>query len=403
MSVRTSRVLATAAAVVIAGMATGQADNQELVDRIKQLEQKVAQLEGASTKEVTSASIPAETLSFLEQTKISGYVAGSFFHTFNNGQIGGGSQLAGHDDEFMINQFKLALDKPVDASPDKWDAGYSAHLIFGQDAGYFGFAGLSLGGAGFVEKATVTANVPVGNGLLVEVGRMVTLMGVEVVEPTINPNWSLGNQFVFVEPTTHLGAHLTYKFTDKVTGELSVFNGWDVVGNDNNSLSFMGRLTLTLSDSTTLALLGYGGPEGAGNNSQLRSGAEAVLTQKLGDRVTAYIQADYGHEDFNRFGDPNAEWYAGGVWVVYQASEKVAFALRGDYLRDGDSSRVGGGFPTPGNTTELTSLTGTVNWSPVANLQIRPELRWDRSTEGTFGTGAKQDQVIAGLGVAYLY
>jgi hypothetical protein len=58
----------------------------------------------------------------------------------------------------------------------------------------------------------------------------------------------------------------------------------------------------------------------------------------------------------------------------------------------------------PGNT-ELTSLTGTVNFTPITNLQIRPEIRYDHASEYIFadGAGAKKDQFTIGVGVAYLY
>ncbi len=43
-----------------------------------------------------------------------------------------------------------------------------------------------------LEQAFVDLNIPVGNGLKVIIGKTVTLMGVEVIEETANPNWSEG-------------------------------------------------------------------------------------------------------------------------------------------------------------------------------------------------------------------
>ena len=51
---------------------------------------------------------------------------------------------------------------------------------------------------------------------------------------------------------------------------------------------------------------------------------------------------------------------------------------------------------------ELESLTLTLNVKPVANLQVRPEIRWDHSSADTALNG-HSDQFTAGVGVAYLY
>src|SRR5256885_8049229 len=46
-----------------------------------------------------------------------------------------------------------------------------------------------------------TLNVPTasGNGLQFKLGRIPTLLGLEVIETYANPNWSEGNQFIYVE------------------------------------------------------------------------------------------------------------------------------------------------------------------------------------------------------------
>src|SRR5262249_46710319 len=149
----------------------------------------------------------------------------------------------------------------VEWSAENWDAGYRADLIFGQDAHLIQSSGLSLGNEGDLEQIYATVNVPVGRGLQVSFGKMVTLMGVEVIEETVNPNWSEGNQFLYVENFTGTGAQLAYKFSDKVDAEFRILNGWDVVKDNNNALSYMGRVGFTPNDKVMLAVVGYGGPE----------------------------------------------------------------------------------------------------------------------------------------------
>lgn len=417
MKMRLNKMLTVGVCVATALLASAsrvRADDQQLLDKIKQLEQRVSELEGKSTQVVMQASIPTKTLDFLGQTEISGFVSSSFFHNFNDDNANGirNQGFVNKRDAFAINKFKLALEKPVTASPDKWAAGYRADLIAGEDASTTLNAASVVGGLGNagsalnLEQAFVVFNVPVGNGLLVKMGKFVTLMGLEVIEETANPNWTVGNQFQWVEPFTQTGLLLQYQWTPKIDTEFVVYNGWDQVTDKtgtlgNNARSFMGRVGLTLSESTSLGLIGYGGPEQTGVTGNWRAGGEALLTQKFGSKTTTYVQLDYGHED-NVGAVVNGEWYAGGVWVVYQACDKLGLALRGDYLKDRGSVRTG--FDPTGNT-ELTSLTATVNFTPIANLQIRPEVRYDHASEYIFtdGAGTKKDQFTIGVGIAYLY
>lgn len=410
------RVLGICVAALLAVQISVRADDQELMDRVKQLEQRISELESRSANEVSlpSAEMPQKTLDFLGQTEISGFVSSSFFHNFNDDSSGIINQgFVNKRDTFAINKFKLALEKPVAASPDKWEAGFRADLIAGEDAKLIHSAGLGNAGEPIdLEQAFVVFNVPVGKGLLVKVGKFVTLMGLEVIEETANPNWTVGNQFQYVEPFTQTGLLLQYQWTDKIDTEFVVYNGWDQVTDGNNARSFMGRIGLALCDSTSLGLIGYGGPEQAGISDNWRTGGQALLTQKIGSNVITYVQLDYGHEENAPNTSvagiaPNAEWYAGGVWAVWQATETLGFSVRGDYLKDRGSSRTTSFFTAPADpgTVEFTSLTASVNFTPVANLQIRPEVRYDHASEYIFtdGAGAKKEQFTIGIGVAYLY
>ena len=164
-------------------------------------------------------------------------------------------------------------------------------------------------------------------------------------------------------------------------------------------------MNLTLSDKTSVSFLGYGGSEQngpAGGSSNWRKGAEVVLTQKVGAKLTVYGQLDYGQED-NVGTVANANWYAAGLWGVYQFSDKIGVSVRGDYLADNGATRTG--FGPAGSSPNVESITTTLNYSPLANLQIRPEVRWDHCSKEAYvsGSTAKSDQVILGVGVAYVF
>ena len=389
---------------------------EEQKKRNDDLEKRVTALEGLpgmSTQNValTKADIPQKSLDFLGQTEISGFVSASYLYDFNHANPVGRLYDI-HNDQFSINKFKLALEKPIDYNPTNWNAGYRVDLIFGEDAAVIhsgnpaGSGNFNLGTDGDLEQAFVDVNIPVGNGLKVLLGKMVTCMGVEVIEEVANPNWSIGNQFIFVENTTQTGLQLQYKWTDKIDTEFCFFNGWDVLPDNNTGKSFMGRIGYAPDANDSIALVGYGGPEQNGNSSNWRDGVDVVINHKFNDKFNSYVQLDYGHEDNAFLSDTNtqanAEWYAAGLWLTYDFTDKIELAFRQDWLKDRNGSRSGFTFGLPvGVTPELYSSTLTLNYKPVANLQVRPEFRWDHSDKEAYN--GIHDQFTAGIGVAYLY
>src|ERR1035438_7108777 len=313
MTVRTKHCKAVwigiaAAVLIMRGVPIVHADDadykplyEEQKKKTDDLEKRVSALEGISTQNlaVAKSDIPQKSLDFLGQTEISGFASASYLYDFN-GTHGtrtvDGRTLDTHANQFALNKFKLALEKPIDYNPTNWAAGYRADLIFGQDASVIHSSGgaFNLGNNGDLEQAFVDFNIPVGDGLKVIIGKTVTLMGVEVIEEVANPNWSEGNQFLFVENFTQTGVQLAYKWNDKLDTEFVVFNGWDQLPDNNDAVSFMGRLGYAVDSNTTLAVLGYGGPEqttvslgGTGTTSNWRDGVELIGQRKFTDKLNS--------------------------------------------------------------------------------------------------------------------
>ncbi len=398
---------------------------EEQKKKTDDLEKRVSALEGGSTQNVAvlKSDIPQKTLDFLGQTEISGFASASYMYDFNDThgtRTVDGRTFDTHANQFALNKFKLALEKPLSANPTNWAVGYRADLIFGEDASVIhsssalGAGSFNLGNDGDLEQAFVDINIPIGNGLKVIVGKTVTLMGVEVIEEVANPNFSEGNQFLFVENFTQTGVQLAYKWNDSLDTEFVVFNGWDQLPDNNNAVSFMGRLGYAMDSNTTFSVLGYGGPEhttvpGGGTGTSTgnwRDGVELIGQHKFTDKLNSYVQLDYGREQkVVDLGD--SEWVAGGLWLTYDFTDKIELAFRQDYLRDKDGARtdgstLNGGVPfVPGAGPELYSSTLTLNYKPIDNVQIRPEFRWDHSDKDVYN-GIK-DQFTLGMGVAYLF
>ncbi len=437
MTVRTKQCKAVwigiaAAVLIMRGAPVVHADDadyktlyEEQKKKTDDLEKRVSALEGSATTSVAIAKsdIPQKSLDFLGQTEISGFASASYLYDFN-GTHGtrtvDGRTFDTHANQFALNKFKLALEKPIDYNPTNWAAGYRADLIFGEDAAAIHSASphggtFNLGTDGDLEQAFVDFNIPIGNGLKVIFGKTVTLMGVEVIEEVANPNWSEGNQFLFVENFTQTGVQLAYKWNDSIDTEFVVFNGWDQLPDNNTGVSFMGRLGYAMDSNTTFAVLAYGGPEqttvslgGTGTTSNWRDGLELIATRKFTDKLNSNFQFDYGREQ-KVVDTGDSEWIAAGVWLTYDFTDKIELAFRQDYLKDKDGARTdtmagsepGLIFAFTGAGPELYSSTLTLNYKPIDNVQIRPEVRWDHSDKEAFN-GIK-DQFTLGMGVAYLF
>ena len=342
--------------------------------------------------------------------KLTGFAEGSYAYS---GRSVGDTAIVGRlydrlQNRFMLNALAVVLDKPYDAA--RFSAGFHAELLVGQDATVIQSNGFNLGAQADVPHLYVTLNVPTasGNGLQFKVGRIPTLMGLEVIETYVNPNWSEGNQFIYVENFTGTGASVETKFNNYVDAQFRVINGWDQVSDNNTHKSLMGRVGLYPDTLTSIGLVGYWGPEEAGNDTANRYGVNGVIWRKLGAKVNVWLQGDYGREQANAalpVATQDAQWWAAGAWVTYDFSSSLGLALRGDYMNDENGARTNGvlGFPAfPANAGQkLGSGTATLNIRAWPNAVVRPEVRYDRSTLAAFA--GKKDQVTLALGVAYLY
>src|SRR5205814_893709 len=194
---------------------------------------------------------PPPPVNHLETTlagfKLTGYAAGSYAYS---GRSSGDTAIVGRlydrlQSRFMLNALAVVLDKPYD--PAKFSAGFHTELLLGQDATPIKpLSGFDLGAQADVPHLYVTLNVPTasGNGLQFKVGRIPTLMGLEVIEAVANPNWSEANQFIYVENFTGTGVSVETKFNNYVDAQFRVINGWDQVSDNNSHKSLMGRVGL---------------------------------------------------------------------------------------------------------------------------------------------------------------
>jgi len=389
-------------------------------DKITALEQKNAamqsrldSLEDLVKKEGLMASASSNAvISALGQLTVSGFVQASYFYNTRRPADGftDGYLWNTKDNSFSLNKFKLTIASAPVAS-DKWDAGFRASLMFGDDAPDLNTAGAFGTGANTsfndLREAYVELNVPIGTGLDIKAGEMISLLNWESGDGgAANPNFSEGNQWWFTGNGPSAGIQGTYNFTDKIGLTVRVDNGLFQGPVDVNSgKAFSGSLNFKLTKDLWVNLIGwYESAPGAGNET---SGISTIGGYQVTEKLGTGWEVDY----FNFNSPVNASdlWSVGG-WAWYDFTSKIGLAFRADYVdnRDGfigPAVRPGAGLPfSPDGNGGLGSATLTLNYKPAPNIKIQPEIRYDcTSYSHGLQAGGKKDRIIVGCGVTYLF
>jgi len=250
----TKTVLGLSLAAVVGLTATVRADDTPVRSK-KSLESRIAELE-AKLKDAGAGGVKGSGI------KISGYVDTSYLVNLadrnNTGPVAGASNqntgrvFDNQFNSFNLNAFKLTIEKDKDSG--KFPAGFRVDTIVGNDANVINGTGASNDNTLSLEQAYVNLGVPLGNGVDIKFGKMVTLLGYEVIESPANWQFSRSDAFRLA-PLTMAGATAGYKWNDYVTSTVGVINGYDSgtgggsaiigAGNRNTDFSFIGRLDVT--------------------------------------------------------------------------------------------------------------------------------------------------------------
>jgi hypothetical protein len=349
----------------------------------------------------------------LEDARINvfGYVEASFEANFMDprGDINAGRVFDfEQNSQFLFNQFDLAGERTVVADGDQWDLGGRVEILVGEDARFLHANGLGDSDDYFngpdvqfdLLQAYVDVAVPVGTGLRVRAGKFLFF---KQVDPNASVFYTHSYTFGAALPYTLTGASALYNLNDNWSLEAGINRGWDQSLTDNNGMvSFHGRLRHTLNDRTSYALMGIVGPEVAGDKSW-GAAFDLVISHKATDRLTLLGDAVIGFQPDApepTGGTGTASWYGLAGYAVYRVNDYYSLGGRAEWYRDS------GGFTT-GVDQNLFELTGGVTITPFphdalgSNLKIRPELRYDYSTEDYFDGLTEQNQVTFAVDVIF--
>jgi len=359
----------------------------------------------------------------LSSTTISGYVDTSAEWNFGTGNANLPPyrfNSVNKADGFNLDVVQLRIDKPLDEAD--WAAGYRADLWFGPDANALGTSSSGLNASDFgIRQAYVALRAPVGTGLDFKMGVFDSIIGYESIEAGSNPNFtrSYGNT---IEPTTHTGLLASYRFCDCFSASAGVANtvGPTINGRANFTADYPTGNPYTSGDKaesykTYMGSIALTAPDSWGflSGSTFYSGVVAGFngnvtgTDILGNATYAGNQLNYyagltvatpvtglrlgSAFDLLNVYEASGQTMAISGYASYQATEKLSFHARGEFLKDTQGVLLHDSvvFDTDGNIVSVSSpskilaLTATVQYDLWKNVISRLEVRWDHSLTDT--------------------
>lgn len=318
-----------------------------------------------------------------EDFNLYGYVEASYLHNFNNpnSQFNNGRIFDVDANSFRPHMAQFVFEKEGKAAgaamADR--AGFRAKLNFGEDAKLTGGSGND--DVDF-QEAYVQYIAPIGNGLDIRIGRMNTLIGFEVIESPLNPNFSRSFLFGLGEPFTTTGLRASYEVNEMVNVSLGVINSWfGSTADFNRSKSIEALIGLTPIDWLGISIFGFWGPEGAvgAKNTDLVQ-VGGIVTVQATDQTSLVVEGYWAQQENATTNNRDAQWKGLAGYVIHDFDDQWGVRLRGEVFKDAD------GFLT-GTSQRLWEGTITGQYKPVPSLITRLEFRFDRSDEKTFQLG----------------
>ena len=306
---------------------------------------------------------------------ISGFLDLYYSQNFNNP---GSRANKYHNFDLTSNQFNLGLAEVVFQKPAE-PIGFRIDLDFGPttDAIHTDASGKTNEALKHIQQGYLTTVIPVGNGLTVNAGKMVTHMGAEVIESQGNINYTRSFLFAYAVPYYHVGLCASYPFATNLTVTGYLYNGWNSNFDnvDNNTEKTLG-LSVSWFPKDNFQIIGnwIGGAEETTTNNK-RHVFDGIINFTASDKVLFSLNADYGVERLVT--NDLALWKGAALVGKYSLSDTKALALRAEVYSDPT------GFTT-GTIQDLKEITLTYESKYLANLLLRLEYRRDWSNNEVF-------------------
>jgi hypothetical protein len=313
----------------------------------------------------------------------------------------------GKVDNFSVNSATISLDRPMDESP--WAAGYHIDLNAGTDA----IDALDYSGGNHdvaLRQAYVALRTPVGNGIDWKIGAFDGVTGYESNTGYLNPNYTRSYGYA-MNPASEAGILGSYKFCDAVAIQMGMANSHNAPnynddGRENlTSHDYIAAVALTAPDSFGWlkgSVLNMGTIQSfEGNGANHYSVNATIATPVTG------LKFGVAYDKLQQLANPQGEdGNVYGVYATYQATQKLGFNLRGEYI-DG-KNLFNEGYDSDGNLITWngkgTEVTATIEYDLWQNVLTLAEFRWDHlESAQAFNYNNTADEYLLALNIVYKF
>jgi hypothetical protein len=217
-------------------------------------------------------------------------------------------------------------------------------------------------------------------------GKFVTYAGAEVIQSTANPNFSRSILFGYAIPFTHTGVRAYYDVTDSLQLMGGVNQGWDDNKDTNSSKGYELGVNFMPIKALSIHPMIHGGKERVGG--LVNTGPEGdrnlfdlVVTYNATDKLTFIVNYDRGTQANTAglvpSGATKAVWSGWAGYVTYQFTDQWKLSFRAEDFDDRDGYRTG-------IVQKWKEATLTLAWLPTKAIELRGEVRRDRSNVASF-------------------
>lgn len=297
------------------------------------------------------------------------------------------------NNKITFNAFNLTLERPL---PDgDWGFGLKLSMLAGRTAELLREAtlwGQSLTSEPSVElyESYFSTRIPIGTGLEFQGGLWVTTLGTEIIDAPGDYNYNITRSFLFGYsiPFRHLGGMFSYAFTDWMSANFAVVTGWDNPRDNNQAPSVISGISFESRGGTF------------GSNHQFIWGP--YQDDETGPKRWAFANTGTytGFEDTTLAGEitigqdrdyfsngASALWYGMAGYVSYDWTPRFNTAFRGEWFRDKNGARTGGGASGIEKDVWLGEMTLTLGYRFTSQLLGRWEVRQDFADRDVYQKG----------------
>jgi len=331
---------------------------------------------------------------------VTGYLDAGYSYANRNLAAFSDRVFDSQNNSFALHQFGLQVAK----QPSRGFGGV-VNVTVGSDAQFIHFFPEGVAANTF-DLTQAYGQYAMGD-LTLMAGKFVTLAGSETIWSPSNNNFSRSILFGAV-PFTHTGVRAGYAVSNTVTLYGGINNGWDQLTDANKGTTLELGASIIPIKPLTINVTGYfgresaaaGGAPGGGPQDQ-RQLLNVVATYTINSRMSAGGEILYVSQDGAAGGTAKYNGLAG--YFTYNLNREWRVAARAEMFDDKNNFHFAPNNHPAATDVKYNEITGTLAYLPNSSVELRTELRFDRSDKGVFinsnGSTAKSLKTLGFQGI----